>query len=291
MERTVGIVGASGWLGSQLSAALSKLGWQVVGFSRSAREDDSVKWRQWDGTGEPDLSGLDAVVNLAGEPIDQRWTDSRKKAFFESRVTLSNNLSRAIKGTPVKVLLNASAVGFYGDRGDDPLPESEPAGSGYLADLCLKWETAVDTMSDVRVCYLRTGVVLGKGGRAWEKLSKIFKLGIGGRLGDGRQWMPWIHLDDEIGAIIHCLENKVQGPVNLAAPGCVTNQEFTKALGRAFHRPTLFPAPAFMLKILLGEFAEEGLLASMRVVPAKLEDSGYQFRYPDLESAFAELTS
>ncbi|YCM46779.1 TIGR01777 family oxidoreductase [Verrucomicrobiaceae bacterium 227] len=285
------MVGASGWLGKHLAPALMDRGWKVVGFSRSHRENDGIEWRQWNGQGAIDLSGCDALINLAGEPIDQRWTVARKKEFYESRVTLSEALSQATRGTKVRVFLNGSAIGFYGDRGDDLLPESASAGEGYLADLCLQWETAVDTLSDVRVCYLRTGVVLGQGGRAWEKLERVFGLGIGGRLGSGRQWMPWIHLVDEIGGIIHCLENEIAGPVNLVAPGGVRNLDFTKALGAALKRPTIFPAPAFMLKLILGEFAEEGLLASCRVVPGVLEKSGYQFKYPELKEALAELVS
>ncbi len=283
-------MGASGWLGRHLSRALIGRGWKVVGFSRSIRENDGIEWRQWDGEGDIDLSGCDALINLAGEPIDQRWTESRKKKFHKSRVTLSENLSSATRGSPVRVFLNASAIGFYGDGGDERLPESASVGEGYLADLCLKWEEAVDTLSDVRVCYLRTGVVLGRGGRAWKKLEKIFGLGIGGRLGSGRQWMPWIHLVDEIGAIVHCLENELAGPVNLVAPESVRNADFTKALGKALRRPAIFPAPGFMLKLILGDFAEEGLLASCRVVPAVLQQSGYQFQYPEIDGALADLT-
>lgn len=261
----------------------------MVGFSRSERDDDEVRWRQWSGSGKIDLDGIDALINLAGEPIDQRWTGMRKKEFFESRVTLSERLSLATRGTGVKVFLNSSAIGFYGDRGEKLLTEDEPAGEGYLAQLCLEWETAVDVLSDIRVCYLRTGVVLGKGGRAWKQLERVFRFGLGGRLGSGQQWMPWIHLDDEIGAIVHCLENKVFGPVNLVSPGVVRNIEFTKALGAAFKRPTIVPVPAFGLKLILGEFAEEALLASVRVVPGVLEDSGYEFHHPTLKGALDEL--
>ena len=262
-----------------------------MGFSRSDRENDGIEWRQWNGQGAIDLSGCDALINLAGEPIDQRWTESRKKKFHESRVTLSEQLSSATRGSNVRVLLNASAIGFYGDRGDKPLLESAAVGEGYLADLCLKWEEAVDPLSDVRVCYLRTGVVLGQGGRAWNKLARIFGLGLGGRLGSGDQWMPWIHLADEIGGMIHCLENEIAGPVNLVAPGSVRNVDFTKSLGRALKRPAIFPVPGFLLKLILGDFAEEGLLASCRVVPGVLEKTGYQFQYPELDEALAELTS
>ena len=291
MKKTVGIIGASGWLGGHLAKALVTRNWEVVGFSRSSRSGDGMEWREWSGEGEIDLAGLNAVVNLAGEPIDQRWTESRKKAFRMSRVDLTKNLCASVKNSEVKVLLNGSAIGFYGDRRDEKLSENEPVGEGYLAGLCQDWEEAVELPAEVRTVFLRTGVVLGKGGRAWDKMSKIFRLGIGGRLGDGTQWMPWIHLEDEIQGIIHCLENELEGPVNLAAPEPARNKDFTRAVGKALHRPVVFPAPAFMLKLVLGEFAEEGLLASSRVIPTKLLDDGFRFAYPTIEAALAELTS
>lgn len=289
--KKVGIIGASGWLGGHLVETLRKRKWQVTGFSRSERSEEGMEWRLWDGEDEPDLEGLDAVINLAGESIDQRWTEETRKALRESRVDLTKKLSKAIAGSKVGIFLNASAIGFYGDRGDEELSESAEAGEGFLADLCRDWEAAVEVPEQVRVGYLRTGVVLGEGGGAWEKMRKIFRLGIGGRLGSGKQWMPWIHLKDEIGGIVHCLEHDVEGPVNLVAPGSVRNSEFTKAVGRTMGRPTIFPAPAFGLKLVLGEFAEEGLLASTRVVPQVLCDHGYQFDYPTIEEAMVALVS
>ncbi|MFT6863612.1 MAG: hypothetical protein ACJAVK_002173 [Akkermansiaceae bacterium] len=266
-------------------------GWEVTGFSRSKRDERGMSWRQWEGEGSIDLEGLDAVVNLAGEAIDQRWTDARKVVLRESRVDLTKALSVSIRESEVKVLLNASAIGFYGDRGDEKLRESAAVGEGYMARLCLDWEGAVEVPDEVRTVFLRTGVVLGQGGRAWEKMGKIFKLGIGGRLGSGKQWMPWIHLADEIGGIVSCLENEIAGPVNLVAPESVRNSEFTKAVGKAVRRPTLFPAPAFALKLILGDFAEEGLLASTRVVPQVLLEAGFEFQYPTIAEAMAELVS
>lgn len=289
--KKVGIIGASGWLGGHLVSALRERGWQVTGFSRSERADAGIEWRVWDGQGRPDLHELDAVVNLAGEAIDQRWTPARKEALRRSRVDLTARLSKAVRDSEVKVLLNASAIGFYGDRGDEELTEEAASGGGFLADLCRDWEAAVEVPDAVRVVFLRTGVVLGRDGRAWEKMSKIFRLGIGGRLGSGRQWMPWIHLADEIGAIVFCLESELQGPVNLVAPEAVRNVEFTKAVGRAMGRPTIFPAPTFALKLVLGDFAEEGLLASTRVVPQVLLEAGYQFQYPTIDAAMEELVS
>ncbi len=290
-NKTVGVIGASGWIGAHLCKALLARGWDVTGFSRSQRENGDVTWRQWDGEGVIDLEGLGAVINLAGEAIDQRWTEKRKMAFRKSRVDLTEDLSESITKSDVEVLLNASAIGIYGDRGDENLPESASDGEGYLAGLCRDWEDAVEVPNSVRTVFLRTGVVLGKGGRAWDKMSGIFKWGIGGKLGNGRQWMPWIHLQDEIGGIIYGLENHVRGPVNLVAPESVRNAEFTRAVGHAMKRPTPFPAPAFALKLFLGDFAKEGLLASTKVVPQVLLDAEYAFEFPTIEKAMAELVA
>ncbi|MGB2455733.1 MAG: TIGR01777 family oxidoreductase [Akkermansiaceae bacterium] len=264
-DRTVGVIGASGQIGRHLCNALIARGWRVIAFSRSVREDGDVVWRKWAGEEEIDLEGLTSVINLSGEAIDQRWTKKRKALFRTSRVHLTAKLSKAIVNSNVEVLLNASATGIYGDRGDEGLPESASAGTSYLAELCRDWENAVEVPENVRTVFLRTGVVLGKDSRAWGKMSKIFKWGIGGKLGNGRQWMPWIHLYDEVEGIVFCLENEIEGPVNLVAPESVRNAQFTKAVGKAIKRVTPFAAPAFGLKLLLGDFAKEGLLASARV--------------------------
>ena len=289
--KTIGIVGASGWIGGHLAKVLLAKGYEVVGYSRSQREDDEITWRVWSGEGEIDLSGVEAVVNMAGEPVDQRWSEKRKRAFETSRVSLTRELCKAISDSEVKVLLNGSAIGFYGSRGDEVLDESSETGTGYFAELCRNWEGAVEVDERVRVAFLRVGMVLGKDGRAWQKMGPIFKLGIGGKLGNGQQWVPWIHLEDVLQGILFCLDNEVSGPVNFTAPEPVRNVTFTKAAGHALKRPTLFPAPAFMLKLVLGDFAEEGLLASARVVPKLLLDSGYSFRYAKIDEAMAEITS
>lgn len=293
MRKSVGIIGASGWLGGHLTAALLEQGRQVVGFSRRPREDQDLEWRQWDGEGEIDLSGVGAVVNLAGEAIDQRWNQKRKEEFYRSRITLTENLVKAVSASEVKVLLNSSAVGIYGDRKEVLLSEGSKPGEGYLAELCVAWEKAAMVAEGlgVRVCCLRTGVVLGRGGRAWEKIRKVFRLGLGGKLGDGRQWMPWIHLDDEIGGIMHCLDHDLSGPVNLVSPHPVRNEELTLMLSRAMARPAVFPVPRFALKLVFGEFAEEGLLASQKVDPAVLKKDRYQFKYTHIGHALADLTS
>jgi len=287
MAKTIGIIGASGWLGQQLSEALLEKGHRVIGFSRTEREDDAIIWRAW---GEqPDLSGIESIVNLAGESIDQRWTEEKKKEFYSSRVNVTRTAVRLMGESGIAHLVNASAVGIYGDQGSREIPEDAPKGDNYLAGLCLAWEDAAEGVE--KVTFLRTGVVLGKGGGAWEKMSKVFKLGIGGKLGSGEQWMPWIHLADEIAAIVFCLEQELEGPVNLAAPGCVTNATFTKAAGSALNRPTIFTAPEFALKLALGDFAEEGLLASQRVVPQALLERDFEFQFPKIEDALRDLTS
>ena len=252
-----------------------------------------MEWRVWDGEGEIDLSGLNAVVNLAGQAIDQRWNEERKMEFYRSRITLTENLVKEIQDSEVKVLLNSSAVGIYGDRNEVLLSEGSKPGKGYLADLCVAWEKAamVGEESGVRVCCLRTGVVLGKGGRAWEKIRKVFRFGLGGKLGDGQQWMPWIHLDDEIGGVIHCLDRELSGPVNLVSPHPVRNEELTLMVSGAMARPAVFPVPRFALKLVFGEFAEEGLLASQRVDPAVLKEHRYQFKYSHIGHALTELTA
>ena len=291
MIQSVGIIGATGWLGGHLAEKLCLQGRRVVGFSRREKVKGKIEWRQWDGEGEIDLSGVEAVINLAGEAIDQRWNEVRKEAFYRSRVSLTENLVGAIAKSEVKVLLNSSAVGIYGDRKEVLLTEESKPGSGYLAELCVDWENAALAAGKlgVRVCCLRTGVVLGHGGRAWSKMRKIFRLGLGGRLGDGQQWMPWIHLEDEIGAIIHCLDRDLSGPVNLVAPQPVRNIELTQKLSRALARPAIFPVPRFALKIAFGEFAEEGLLASQKVDPAILKEDRYQFQYAHLGHALTDL--
>lgn len=288
MAKKIGIIGATGWIGQHLVERIRARGDDVIGFSRRENPNNDHEWRVWNGVGRVDLSGIDAVVNLAGEAIDQRWTDLKKEAFYKSRVTLTEELVRSINHDKVPLLLNASAIGLYGDRGDELLPETASVGEGYLAELTRQWEKASDG-AQAKICLLRTGVVLGKDGRAWKKMAPPFKLGLGGKLGPGTQWMPWIHLADEIGSILHCLDYEIEGPVNLVAPKSCTNSEFTKTLGKALNRPTIFTAPAFALKLALGDFAQEGLLASVRVVPEVLNQTGYQFKYETIEEAVAEL--
>jgi uncharacterized protein (TIGR01777 family) len=293
MQKSIGIVGVTGFVGGYLARALVKRGYRVVGFSRAGRGDvDAVK--EWRKSGEWDFSGLYGVVNLAGERIDQRWTEANRKKFADSRIGLTGEIGAAIRAMPepqqVKVWVNASAVGFYGDGGDAELDENSARGEGYLADLCVGWEQALKEAgaNGVRTVIVRVGVVLGRGGMAWDRLRLIFSLGLGGRLASGKQWMSWIHIDDLARMILFCIENReVRGPVNGTAPWPVRNSEFTQALAARLHRPALIPVPAFALR-WLGEFSNE-LLGSKRVLPGVATEQGFPFRFPELAGALADL--
>lgn len=289
-RRTVGIVGASGFIGSELAAAASLAGWRVVGFSRSERNPGGAigEWRQWRDV--PDLKGLDAVVNLAGEPVDQRWTSAVRERLRQSRVGVTRAILRGMDEHRPGILVNGSAVGIYGDRGEEPLNEKAEPGEGFLAELCREWESAADEApEEVRVAKMRIGIVLGSGGAAWEKMRKVFGFGLGGRFAGGRQWMPWVHVADLAGGIVHTLENDdLSGPVNGAAPGSERNADFTRKLSTALNRPAFFHAPEWALRVGLGEFAD-ALLASQRVMPEALLQSGYNFRFPALPEALQDL--
>lgn len=289
--QTVGIIGATGFIGRELARVLEERGTKVVRFSRNPPGEDG--WRVVDDS--PDLSGLDAVVNLSGESIAQRWTEKVWERIRESRVGLTHRVVQTMARMPAgerpKVLLNGSAVGFYASSGDRILRESTAPGSGQLEDLCRDWEAAAVEAEErgVRVVRLRTGIVLGKGGEAWSRLHKVFSLGLGGRLGSGRQWMPWIHLDDEVAAIAFALEREsLQGPINLCAPEPVTNREFTRILARVLSRPAIFRVPGPVLRTVLGGFSKS-LLGSYRTVPARLMEEGFKFRHPELEPALKDI--
>ena len=240
------------------------------------------------------LEGVDAVIHLAGEPVAAaRWTDEQKQRIRDSRVKGSRNLVAGMRATPrpPKVLVSASAVGFYGDRGNEILNESSNPGSGFLSEVCLEWEAQAARARElgVRVAFVRTGVGLSPSGGALEKMLAPFKLGLGGRLGDGRQWFPWIHIEDVVGIFLHALMSPaVDGPINGVAPGIVTNDEFTRELARALNRPVFFPVPHLALRVLMGEMAEI-VTASQRVAPQVALDTGYQFKYPNLRPALESL--
>jgi uncharacterized protein (TIGR01777 family) len=291
----VGITGASGLIGTALTERLVRGGHQVIPFVRRLAGDGEIGWDPQRRVLDPDdLTGLDAVVNLAGAGIgDRRWTDARKRLIGESRVAGTSLLSEAIarSGGP-GILLSGSAVGIYGNRGDDALDEHSPPGDGFLSEVAAAWEAATAPAAEagVRVACLRTGIVLSDRGGALAKMLPLFKFGLGGRFGSGRQWMSWIHIDDEVAAIEHLLASAISGAVNLTAPEPVTNGEFAAELGRALHRPARVPVPKFGPRLLLGrELADELLFEGQRVLPAKLLDDGYSFRYPSLRSGLSAL--
>ncbi len=290
----VAIVGVTGFVGSGLPELFAKKGVATTGISRAGSGKIPAVDR-WQTPEKLNFSGHDAIVNLAGEPIDQRWNDRTRQRFHDSRVGMTDRIVEAIAKLPdgqrPKVLINASAVGIYGDRGDEILSESARRGSGYLADLCDDWEqAAMDAESlGVRVVRLRIGIVLGKNGSAFKKLLVVFKLGIGGPLGSGKQWMPWIHLADLRSAIVHAVFSEtLTGAVNGTAPHPERNADLTRKLAAALHRPAIFAVPGFALKLVLGGFGG-ALLAGQRALPSALEADGFEFEFPRLENALKEL--
>ena len=291
-KRRVGVGGSSGLIGTALRRSLESDGYEVVPIVRRVARPGEIEWDPTAGRLSPDdIATLDAVVNLAGAGIgDHRWSDSYRQTILASRVETTTLLADtfATLGTDAPAtLLNASAIGFYGDRGDVELTEQSPPGVGFLADVCTAWEAATDPAREVsRVINLRTGIVLVSGGGALAKMLPLFKFGLGGRFGDGNQWMSWITLHDEIRAIVHLLTSDVGGPMNLTAPHPVTNREFADTLGSVLHRPTLIPVPEFGPKLLLGkELAQALLFDSARVQPTVLEGDGFTFDHPVLEGA------
>ncbi len=289
---TVAISGASGLLGSALRPFLTTGGHTVRRLVRGeAGAEDAIPWRPTEGEIDAGgLAGVDAVVHLAGESIAQRWTDARKRRILESRVRGTATLAKALAGMPrpPRVLVCASAVGYYGDTGDLEVDETAERGRGFLADVCEAWEAAAGPARDagVRVVHLRFGVVLSPRGGALAKLLPVFKVGLGGPVGRGDQYFPWVALDDAVGAVHHALVTPdLEGPVNVVGPEQVTSRGFAKTLGEVLSRPAVLPAPAFALKLAMGQMAEEALLAGQRVRPARLRATDYTFRHPTLEDA------
>jgi uncharacterized protein (TIGR01777 family) len=291
------VTGASGLIGSALASSLSAAGHDVTRLVRSAPQpgEKAARWDPQAGSIDAHaFDGVEAVVHLAGENIAARWTSAQKVKIRDSRVQGTQVLSEqlATLADPPKVLVCASAIGYYGDRGAEVLSEDSAAGAGFLAEVCRAWEAAAEParQKGMRVVHLRFGLVLSATGGALAKMLPPFRLGLGGVLGSGRQYISWIALADAVGAIEHAIvTDALQGPINAAAPQAVTNQEFTKTLGNVLGRPTIFPLPAFAARLMFGEMADALLLASTRVQPAKLLASGYRFRYPELEGALRHL--
>lgn len=279
----IGILGARGYVGTRLCKMAAAAGHSIAPFSRGGASG----FRQILADEPLDFSGLDAVVNLSGEPILGLWTKSKKNEILRSRVETTHRVVESLRPGGPRVLVNASAIGFYGDTGENEATESSPAGSGFLAEVCQAWESAAQPSENlgVRSVLLRIGFVTGPGG-AMRLIAPIFKLGLGGKLGSGRQWMSCIHVDDVAGMILWALENNtVRGPLNAVNPDPVRNADFTQILARVLHRLAILPAPAFALRLALGELSHL-LLDSVRVRPTKAMALGYRYRHPTLEEGF-----
>lgn len=289
----VAITGSSGLIGSMLKPALTAVGHQVVPIVRKPPAPGEIRWDPAGAGLDPAaLTGVDAVVHLAGENIGEgRWTVARKRELLESRKLgtrlLAESIARAKDGP--RALISASAIGYYGDRGDESLNEESAPGTGFLPEVCVAWEAATASASGagVRVVTIRTGLVLSIAGGVLQRMLPPFRLGLGGRLGDGQQWMSWISADDLIGVYCLAVEAALSGPVNAVAPAPVRNNEFTSALAKALHRPAVFAVPKTALRLALGQMADEAILASTRVLPAALERAGYGFQFPALAGALA----
>jgi uncharacterized protein (TIGR01777 family) len=288
------VAGGTGFLGSALVERLQRDGHSVAVLTRQPTRSHHVRWDPYGPitTWAHVLDGADAVVNLAGAPISKRWTRAHKRAMWTSRVDLTRALVAALKSLRrmAPVLMNASAVGVYGAHGDEPLTEEAGAGSGFLADLGAAWENEARAAGpEARVVLLRNGLVLARDGGALPRLALPCRLFIGGPLGSGRQYMPWIHLDDWTALTVWALTNTaISGPLNATAPNPVTNLEFARTLGRVLHRPAFFPAPAFAVRLALGEMADVAL-TGQRVLPDKAHRLGFEFRYPLLEPALRAI--
>ena len=282
----VAITGASGFVGTPLVQALETRGHEVIRLVRGSPGPGEAYWGIESQTvDEAALQDVEAIVHLAGENIGQRWSESARRRILDSRVLGTRLMAEAAARLPARpVLICASATGFYGDRGDEVLDESSSGGKGFLAGVVTAWEAAADPAraAGLRAVHLRQGLILSKHGGVLKRLTPPFKLGVGGRVGSGRQWWSWVTLDDAIAAYLFALEHPLEGPINVTAPGTVTNSEFTKALGRALKRPTIFPLPALAVRTAFGKMGEEMLLGGQRVEPTKLGDAGFAFAQPDI---------
>jgi uncharacterized protein (TIGR01777 family) len=287
----VAVTGSSGLIGSALVGQLRAEGYEVKKIvRRPVRNNDEVFWNP--SVGEIDLAPLsqvDAIIHLAGVGVgDKRWSAAYKSEILNSRLLGTTTIATAAKTLGVKKFISASAIGYYGETGNRSVSESDRGGEDFLSVVCREWEAAADLAIDIPTIKLRTGLVLDPTGGALGRMMPIFKFGLGGKLGNGKQWWSWITLHDEIRAIIFLLNSKITGPVNLTSPNPVTNQEFTAALARALNRPAIFPAPAFALRAALGGFSSE-ILGSKKIVPKVLTDAGFEFDYPHISAALTAL--
>lgn len=289
--KKVAVTGSSGLIGSSLVTQLKSTGYEVQKLvRRKPRASDEVFWDPI--KGEIDLTaldGVDAFIHLAGAGVgDKRWSAAYRSEILNSRLLGTTTIANACQQLQSSLFISASAIGYYGETGNRTVTETDKGGSDFLSVVCREWEAVADLAPSVRTIKLRTGLVLDPTGGALGRMLPIFKFGLGGKLGSGKQWWSWITLHDHIRAIIHLMNSKIEGPVNLTSPNPVTNQEFTAALARALNRPAIFPAPAFALKLILGGFSSE-VLGSKRVLPKVLLDSKFEFDYPHLLEAIKAL--
>jgi len=304
MNKRIIITGATGFIGRALSSELASAGYEIIALSRRPAEAEKipgpdVKAVAWDAATATGWSafadGATAIINLAGDNIGSgRWTEKKKQRILASRVNAGKAVAEAIRGAKHKprVLIQASAVGYYGDRGDELLYEDSSNGSGFLAEVVRQWEQSVREVESlgIRLAAIRLGVVLGARGGVMSRLIPPFRFFVGGHPGSGRQWLSWIHIDDVIGIIRFLVENAdCKGPFNVTAPEPTVSKDFYNALGKAMHRPAFFPMPAFALKLALGEMATELLLSSTKVVPGKLLEAGYEFKFSEPTAAFGNI--
>jgi uncharacterized protein len=295
MNCKVLVSGVSGPIGTALLPSLPSSSWSVTRLVRGAASNETqISWDPAKPIAAEMVSGFDAVIHLAGETIFGRWSPPKKQSIRTSRVEGTRNLAQVLAQAEEKpkVFVCASAIGYYGDRGDEPLREESAPGKGFLPEVCEQWEEATmpAVQADIRTAHLRTGIVLSPKGGALGAMLLPFKLGLGGLVGNGRQWMSWIHVQDVVGAIHHILKNDLlQGAVNMVAPKPVTNAEFTKTLASVLSRPAILPIPAFAVKAVFGEMGEELLLSSQKVEPGRLISSGYPFRFRELRPALEAL--
>jgi uncharacterized protein (TIGR01777 family) len=291
LAQRIAVTGASGLIGSALVGYLKSEGHTVQRLVRRATvAPDEIRWDPKTGYVDVDaLRGVDAVIHLAGVGVgDKRWTKRYRSEILNSRLLGTTAIANAVAEVKPQVFISASAIGWYGDSGNRAVVESDSVGNDFLAAVCREWEGAADLAGEVRTVKLRTGLVLDPTGGALGRMLPLFRFGLGGKLGSGKQWWSWITLHDVVRAIVFCLEKKISGPVNLTSPNPVTNQEFTSALARAMKRPALFPAPAIALKIALGGFSSE-VLGSKKVMPSALTEAGFRWDYPHISTALQAL--
>jgi len=291
VAQRIAVTGASGLIGSALVGYLKSEGHTVQRLVRRATvAPDEIRWDPKTGYVDVDaLRGVDAVIHLAGVGVgDKRWTKRYRSEILNSRLLGTTAIANAVAEVKPQVFISASAIGWYGDSGNRAVVEIDSVGNDFLAAVCREWEGAADLAGEVRTVKLRTGLVLDPTGGALGKMLPLFRFGLGGKLGSGKQWWSWITLHDVVRAIVFCLEKKISGPVNLTSPNPVTNQEFTSALARAMKRPALFPAPAIALKIALGGFSSE-VLGSKKVMPSALTEAGFKWDYPHISTALEAL--